>query len=127
MRAAAPVEEPINFVHDLAQGAQVRQPARNALKGFTLSRAQMALHEQMAMREEVRDFVLESFPLPNQLARLPRGSTPAEFGLAGGQRFAHTRYSAQDGLAQVGENMKLTDLVGLLQSRRTMDEMTFLR
>src|SRR5262249_43748951 len=67
---AAPVEQPIHLVHDLPQHPQLRLPARQLPQPLLLGRAEAALHEQVAVLEQLRHAPLQPPGLPGPRLRL---------------------------------------------------------
>ena len=111
--AAATVEETIDLVHDLAQGAKVAlacaDPGQRALLGL----GEAMFHKEMAMAKQVGDFRLESFLAPGRALLCVCGrATATELGQAGLQRLAHLRYGAQHGFGEFRDDVEFTDLVG---------------
>ncbi len=76
--AAAAVKEAIGLVHDLPQGPQGRQAARDSLQDLAFGGAQVALDEQMAMLEQVGDLGLDPFLAGGQTAVGLGGTAPAD-------------------------------------------------
>jgi hypothetical protein len=98
----------------------VRQAAGNALQRLTLTQGQVALDEQIPMREQVGDLGWQALSLTDERAVLLRRPAAFEFGWAGGQAFAHTGHGMQHSLAHISQHMpapvaqaqvKLADLV----------------
>ena len=81
--AAAAVEQAIDFVHDLAQPAQMRQAAGDAPQGPLLARGQMVLDEQVAMVEQVGDPAFEPLAASGDLARSCGTAGPGPAGASG--------------------------------------------
>jgi hypothetical protein len=110
--AAAAVEQPVDFIHDLAQRAQLRQAARDALQGGPLTLSEMALDEQVAVCEEVTQLLLLAGTLLGQLAQ-PFGRTATwRLRELGGQLLAHLGHGVQYGVGQVTQDVKSADLMG---------------
>lgn len=76
---AAPVEQPVYFVHDLAQRARMGKASRDTHQRFLLSRGQVMLDKKIPALEEVRDLFLHAlFPTRRLLLRGRGGPAPPE-------------------------------------------------
>jgi hypothetical protein len=111
--SAAPVEEPVDLVHDFAERSKFRQASGDPRECSTIGGAEALLHKEMAMVEEVGYPLLETSLLP----RIPHGlGAPGATAFEGWHltfqplsRFGH---SAKHGLGQVGQDVEFADLVG---------------
>jgi hypothetical protein len=54
---AATVEQPIDFIHDLAQRPQLRQAARDPLQSVSFAEPQMALDEWVAVGKQIAELL----------------------------------------------------------------------
>ena len=91
------------------------QAPRQGMQPGALRSRQMMLHKQIAMREQVRDLLLQPYTLPRLPSRdrvFRRRSAPFELGLFSGQVLAHLGHSVEHGQSDLFEDMEFTDLMG---------------
>ena len=77
--AASAVEQPVDLLHHLPEGPQLRQPPGDVSERLALTLRQVPLHEQMAMLEQVPHLPLQvpappGLPFRLRCAGAPRGS-----------------------------------------------------
>jgi hypothetical protein len=88
LRPTTPVKQRINVVHDLTQGAQLRQATGEAHESLAFRWRQAAFDEQKAILEQVTDFLLHRFALTREAASrfvFGRWSAALHFWLGRGQ------------------------------------------
>ena len=109
--AAPPVEQAVNFIHDLAERSQVRQAARDPLERSLFDRRQMMLNEQVAVIEQVGHSLLDSLGLAG-LGLVGLGGTASRKGRPLGLEFlADLGHRVQHRLDDVFEDVELADLM----------------
>jgi hypothetical protein len=109
--AAPPVEQAVNFIHDLAERSQVRQAASDPLERSLFDRRQMMLNEQVAIIEQVGHSLLDSLGLVG-LGPVGLGGTASRKGRLFGLEFlADLGHRVQHGPDDFFEDVELADLM----------------
>jgi hypothetical protein len=102
-RAATPIKQRINLLHDLTQFAQLGQAPCDMQKLLALAGLETPFDKQETSLEQPTDLLLNGFALAGQAARrliLGRRSTALQFGLGVGQSGAFGRDGAQGTLGE---------------------------
>src|SRR5262249_31089193 len=110
--AAPAIEQPVDLLHHLPEGPQLRQTPGDASERLALTRRQVPLHEPMAMLEQVPHLLLQMPASPGLPFRLRCAGAPArQLRLLRGQLLADPSDGAEDGLVQLRQDMEATDLM----------------
>src|SRR5947209_183065 len=100
--ATPAVEQPVDLLHHLPEGPQLRQTPADAVQGSMLTWRELTPHEEMTILEQVADFPLQVPASPGLSLRLRRGgASRGKLRLLRGQVLADLSDGAEDGLVQL--------------------------
>ena len=109
---AAAVKEPVDLVHDLPQRTQLGVPATYPGKRLPFARGQGVLDEEVAVVEQIGDFLPQSvLGAGFMLCCLRRRTTAGKFGDLRGERLTHLSDGLEHRLGDLGDDMEFADLV----------------
>jgi hypothetical protein len=109
--AAPPVEQAVDFIHDLAERSQGRQAASDPLERSSFDRRQVMLNEHVAIIEQVGHSLLDSLG-PAGLGLVGPGETASRKGRLSGLEFlADLGHRVPHGPEDFFEDVELADLM----------------
>jgi hypothetical protein len=118
VRSAPAIEQPVDFVHDLPQRAELRLPTNQLLQGFVLANRQTMTDEQMAMFKKFADPLTQGLRTPMTATRRRRWSSTRQWGCLSCQLLAQLGDHAEHHFGQIFQRVKFADLMGDVAENR---------
>ena len=115
---ASPIKQPVDLVHDVAEGSQWREPSGDPLERLFLGDSQAVLNEQGAMIEQIGNPLLDSLGLAGLCPLGLRGPATWKSRLPGLEFLADLGHRVQHRLGDLFEDRKLADLMPRLGEER---------
>jgi hypothetical protein len=111
-RPAPSIEQPIDLLHQATQAAQLRLTASDPPQGLPLRGRQVPLDEQVAVLEQIADFLLDPFLAAGvTLGGLRGRTTPRQLGHAGRQVLAQLGHGGENSLGHFLEDVECAELM----------------
>ena len=109
--STAPVEQTVSLIDNLSERSQAGLPPGNSPEGLALPWSQVALDEQMTVIKQIGNLGRDASLAGGQFAVGPRRSSATELGKRRLQLTANRGHGLEDGLVQLGDDVKLADLM----------------